>query len=67
MSTNAADTTIEIHSCQPSRLRITSASANRFTPAMSTCAIAKISAFRKCVGALNRLRRYSGTLCTPVS
>ena len=49
---------------QPSSRFSTSASAYRFTPAMSTVASAKVSALKKCVGRLNRSRRYSGTLRT---
>lgn len=38
--------------------------AYRLTPAVSTLAAAKVSAFHRCVGRLKRRRRYSGTLRT---
>ena len=40
------------------------ASAYRLTPAVSTDAAAKLSAFHRWVGALKRRLRYSGTLRT---
>ena len=49
---------------QPSSSFSTSASAYRFTPAISTVASAKLSALKTCVGLLKRSRRYSGTLRT---
>ena len=60
---NAA-TTIERASDQPSSACMISASANRFTPAISTEANANVSALKRCVGLLKRRRRYSGTLRT---
>ena len=63
-STNAAATTIAVHRGQPSRARMTSARAYRFTPAMSTCAAANVIALSRWVGRLKRSRRYSGTLRT---
>ena len=55
---------MDSHCGQPSSARMTSASAYRLTPAMSTDATAKLSALNRCVGLLNRRRRYSGTLRT---
>ena len=43
---------------------MTSDSAYRLTPAVSTLAAAKVRAFHRWVGRLNRRRRYSGTLRT---
>jgi hypothetical protein len=48
----------------PSSSFSTSASAYRFTPAISTVANANVSALNRCVGRLKRRRRYSGTLRT---
>ncbi len=64
MSTTNAATTIESASDQPSIVFMTSASANRFTPAISTDANANVIALKRCVGLLKRSRRYSGTLRT---
>jgi hypothetical protein len=60
----AADSTIETGMGQPSSRRMTSAMANRLTPAISTVATGKLSALRTWVGSLKRSRRYSGTLRT---
>ena len=38
-----------------------SASANRFTPLISTVATANVPALNACAGSPNRSRRYSGT------
>ena len=46
---------------QPSISLSTSASAYRFTPAISTVANANVSALKRCVCLLKRRRRYSGT------
>ena len=46
---------------QPSSSSSTSASAYRFTPAISTVANANDSALNRWVGRLKRSRRYSGT------
>jgi hypothetical protein len=59
-----AASTIEIGIGQPNSSRITSAMANRLTPAISTVATAKLSEFSTWVASLNRNRRYSGTLRT---
>ena len=49
---------------QPSSRCSTSASAYRFTPAISTVAIAKVIELKTCVLSSKRSRRYSGTLRT---
>ena len=63
-STIAAPMTIASQSGQPSSACMISASAYRLTPAISTWATAKLIAFSRWVGRLNRSRRYSGTLRT---
>jgi hypothetical protein len=64
VSTIAAPITMDSQSGQPRSASSTSASAYRFTPAISTCATAKLSALSRWVGWLNRRRRNSGTLRT---
>ena len=49
---------------QPTSALITVASRNRLTPAMSTCAVAKLMAFTRCAPGPKRLRMNSGTLRT---
>ncbi len=43
---------------------MTSAIANRLTPAISTVPTANVAALNACAWSLNRSRRYSGTLRT---
>ena len=49
---------------QPISTWMTSARANRFTPAISTAARANVSALNRWVAGLNRRSRNSGTLRT---
>jgi len=49
---------------QPSRLLMTSASANSLTPAISTDARANVQALNRWAARSYLRRRYSGTECT---
>ena len=49
---------------QPIRALMTSASAYRLTPAVSTAAAAKVTALNRWVAGLNRRSRNSGTVRT---
>ncbi len=56
--------TIDSQVGQPISALMTSARANRFTPAISTAASANVRALNRCVAGLKRRSRNSGTLRT---